>query len=279
MAVDHLSRRLQPDPVDAGLGRPVRDRQRRRRRLEPLPGRQPALAARDLRAPRPRARRRPRPPHLARGRSRARRSTPTTRAPSARCACASRRGTRSRSRAGCGRRRCTRRGTPATACRWRSTSAAASTRSGATPAASSARRTRSTRTTWRAAEAAGVRVRPDRQVESVRRSTTDGYRYIVTADVMDNEGDHPTRSRSTGSAEEIECKVLVMAAGAMGTPPILMRSKQNGDLPSMSDRDRQAPRRQRRPHRRHRVRPEEDQGPAQAARLRAPSTRASRSRR
>jgi choline dehydrogenase-like flavoprotein len=87
-----------------------------------------------------------------------------------------------------------------------------------------------------AAEAAGVRVRPNRQVDSIRRSTADGYRYIVTAAVMDNEGDHPTRQPVQGMTEEIECKVLVMSAGAMGTPPILMRSKQNGDLPSISDR-------------------------------------------
>jgi enediyne biosynthesis protein E9 len=87
-----------------------------------------------------------------------------------------------------------------------------------------------------AAEAVGVRVRPDRQVNSVRRSTTPGYRYVVTADAMDNEGDHPTRQPVYGMQEEIECRVLVMAAGAMGTPPILMRSKQNGDLPSISDR-------------------------------------------
>jgi choline dehydrogenase-like flavoprotein len=87
-----------------------------------------------------------------------------------------------------------------------------------------------------AAEAAGVQLRPDRQVNSVRRSTTDGYRYIVTADVMDNEGDHPTRQPVYGMQEEIECRVLVLAAGAMGTPPILLRSKQNGDLASISDR-------------------------------------------
>jgi choline dehydrogenase-like flavoprotein len=87
-----------------------------------------------------------------------------------------------------------------------------------------------------AAEAAGVRVRPNRQVDSIRRSTADGYRFIVTAAVMDNEGDHPTRQPVQGMTEEVECKVLVMAAGAMGSPPILMRSKQNGDLPSISDR-------------------------------------------
>ena len=34
--------------------------------------------------------------------------------------------------------------------------------------------------------------------------------------------------------EEIECKVLILAAGAMGTPPILMRSR--SDLPSLSGR-------------------------------------------
>jgi len=87
-----------------------------------------------------------------------------------------------------------------------------------------------------AAEAAGVRVRTDRQVDTVRRSTSDGYRYTVTADVMDNEGDHPTRQPVYGMQEEVECRVLVMSAGAMGTPPILMRSKQNGDLASISDR-------------------------------------------
>src|SRR5436190_6603130 len=86
-----------------------------------------------------------------------------------------------------------------------------------------------------AAEVAGVQVRPDRQVESIQRSSTDGYRYLVNADVMDNEGDHPSRQPVQGMSEQIECKVLVMSAGAMGTPPILMRSKQNGDLSSLSD--------------------------------------------
>jgi choline dehydrogenase-like flavoprotein len=81
-----------------------------------------------------------------------------------------------------------------------------------------------------------VRVRPNRQVDSVRRSTTDGYRYVVSARVMDNEGDHPTRQPVQSQPEEIECKVLILAAGAMGTAPILMRSKANGDLPSVSDR-------------------------------------------
>lgn len=87
-----------------------------------------------------------------------------------------------------------------------------------------------------AAQAYGVRVRPDRQVDSISRSTTDGYRYVVTADVMDNEGDHPTRQPVYGQTEQIECRVLVMAAGALGTPPILLRSKTSGDLASLSER-------------------------------------------
>ncbi len=82
-----------------------------------------------------------------------------------------------------------------------------------------------------AAERAGVVVRADRQVESVRRSSADGYRYVVQASVMDNHGPAPSRAPTTES-EEIECKVLILAAGAMGTPPILMRSRPQ--LPSLS---------------------------------------------
>src|SRR2546429_2276212 len=48
---------------------------------------------------------------------------------------------------------------------------------------------------------------------------------------MDNDGPNPTRMPN-GQSEQIECKVLVMSAGAMGNPPILMRSQQN--LPSLS---------------------------------------------
>ena len=82
------------------------------------------------------------------------------------------------------------------------------------------------------AEAAGVRVRPSRQAESVRRSTTAGYRYVVSASMIDNEGDAPTRQPVPGQTEEIECKVLILAAGAMGNPPLLLRSRPA--LPSLS---------------------------------------------
>jgi enediyne biosynthesis protein E9 len=85
------------------------------------------------------------------------------------------------------------------------------------------------------AEHAGVRVRPSRQVELVRRSppNADGYRYVVTAAEIDNAGDSPTR-QPTGNFEEIECKVLILAAGAMGGPVILLRSR--AAMPSLSDR-------------------------------------------
>src|SRR5205085_576993 len=73
------------------------------------------------------------------------------------------------------------------------------------------------------AERAGVRVRPSRQAESIRRSTTAGYRYVVTASVIDNEGPNPTRQPVQGQSEEIECKVLILSAGAMANAPLLMR--------------------------------------------------------
>src|SRR5919202_3224183 len=82
------------------------------------------------------------------------------------------------------------------------------------------------------AEANGVRVRPNRQAESIRRSGTAGYRYVVSASVIDNEGPNATH-QPTGATEEVECKVLILSAGAMGNPPLLMRSK--SALPSLSD--------------------------------------------
>jgi choline dehydrogenase-like flavoprotein len=78
------------------------------------------------------------------------------------------------------------------------------------------------------AEALGVQVRPNFQVESVRQSDARPYRYIVTVSTIDNE----TTRQPTGTTQEIECKVLVLACGAMGTPPILMRSQTS--LPSLS---------------------------------------------
>src|SRR4051812_13556064 len=78
------------------------------------------------------------------------------------------------------------------------------------------------------AEANGVRVRPNRQAESIRRSSTAGYRYVVSASHVD-----PRTHQPTNATDEIECKVLILSAGAMGNPPLLMRSR--AQLPSLSD--------------------------------------------
>jgi choline dehydrogenase-like flavoprotein len=82
-----------------------------------------------------------------------------------------------------------------------------------------------------AAEQAGVQVRPNMQVESISQSNARPYRFVVTADVMDNEGTNPTRAPS-GQQVQLQCKVLVLSAGAMSTPVLLMRSQPN--LPSLS---------------------------------------------
>jgi enediyne biosynthesis protein E9 len=81
------------------------------------------------------------------------------------------------------------------------------------------------------AERLGVQVRPNLQVESVRQSSARPYRFIVTVSPMDNAGAQPTRQPS-GAKQEIECKALVLATGAMGNAPILMRSQ--NDLPGLS---------------------------------------------
>jgi enediyne biosynthesis protein E9 len=79
------------------------------------------------------------------------------------------------------------------------------------------------------AERAGVQVRPLMQVDEVGQSADRPYRYRVRGARIDPETKQPA-----GAFEEIECKVLILAAGAMGTPPILMRSKLYGGLPGLS---------------------------------------------
>jgi choline dehydrogenase-like flavoprotein len=66
------------------------------------------------------------------------------------------------------------------------------------------------------AERIGVRIRPQTEVERVSPASSAPYRYTVTL----------------ASGDTVDCKVLVMSAGAMGTPPILLRSK--NDLSSLS---------------------------------------------
>jgi choline dehydrogenase-like flavoprotein len=72
-----------------------------------------------------------------------------------------------------------------------------------------------------AAERLGVQVRPGHEVQSVRQTQARPYRYVVTAELDD------------GATTELECKVLVLAAGAMGNAPILMRSRPA--LPALSE--------------------------------------------
>ena len=82
-----------------------------------------------------------------------------------------------------------------------------------------------------AAEQLGVEVRPSSQAELITQSAARPYRYVVTASEIDNDGADPTRA-PTGRTTRIECKVLILAAGAMGTTPLLMRSR--AALPSVS---------------------------------------------
>jgi enediyne biosynthesis protein E9 len=77
------------------------------------------------------------------------------------------------------------------------------------------------------AERAGVEVRPLVQINQVRQSSARPYRFVVEGDRVDPETKGPA-----GPIDDIECKVLILAAGAMGTPPILMRSQLF--LPSLS---------------------------------------------
>jgi enediyne biosynthesis protein E9 len=78
------------------------------------------------------------------------------------------------------------------------------------------------------AEQLGVQVRPNSEAELILQSPARPYRYIVTAA---NIGDS---RQPTGQTFQVECKVLILAAGAMGNPPLLMRSRPT--LPALSGR-------------------------------------------
>ncbi len=78
------------------------------------------------------------------------------------------------------------------------------------------------------AERRGVEVRELVQVNQVAPSSARPYRWIVRGATVDPETKQPL------DPVEIECKVAILAAGAMGTTPILMRSRQDGALPSVS---------------------------------------------
>ena len=78
-----------------------------------------------------------------------------------------------------------------------------------------------TRNYLAAAERLGVQVRPLHEAQSIRQSSARPYRYVVAARGPD------------GGTVELECKVLVLAGGAMANAPLLMRSRT--ELPSLSD--------------------------------------------
>jgi choline dehydrogenase-like flavoprotein len=77
-----------------------------------------------------------------------------------------------------------------------------------------------------AAERLGVQIRTLQEVQSVRQSSARPYRYVAQVNVLDADTKQPTGS------SELECKALVLATGAMGDAPILMRSQL--DLPALS---------------------------------------------
>jgi choline dehydrogenase-like flavoprotein len=78
------------------------------------------------------------------------------------------------------------------------------------------------------AEALGVEVSPNSQAELVSQSLARPYRYVVKASEI---GDS---RQPSGRTFDVECKVLILAAGAMGNPPLLMRSRPL--LPGLSPR-------------------------------------------
>jgi choline dehydrogenase-like flavoprotein len=69
------------------------------------------------------------------------------------------------------------------------------------------------------AEALGVEVLPNSQAELVSQSLARPYRYIVKASEIG------ASRQPSGRTFDVECKVLILAAGAMGNPPLLMRSR------------------------------------------------------
>ncbi|MFD6826763.1 GMC family oxidoreductase N-terminal domain-containing protein [Streptomyces sp. NPDC060085] len=70
-----------------------------------------------------------------------------------------------------------------------------------------------------AAEAHGATILPLHEVQAIRPSSAPGHRYAVTYTVLD--ADDYTCTLQTGT---IHAKVVVLAAGAVGTPVILQRS-------------------------------------------------------
>ena len=187
---------------------------------------------RDLRAPRPPARRRPRPAHVAEPRSAARRSNPYyARAEQALRVQRPDLEPGAEVRRPVGRDAQSPPGTPATACRvaidlnrciqarWCHTGCIFAREELGDHQLPGLRR------------ANGRRGPPELRGGARAPEPSRPYRYVVTASRSTTTA--PTRRASRPAQTfEIECKVLILAAGAMGNPPLLMRSRPA--LPSLS---------------------------------------------
>lgn len=77
-----------------------------------------------------------------------------------------------------------------------------------------------------AAKQFGAQVRPLHEVQTIGNATESGYRYSVSYNVVDAAG-------NAVSSSSIECKIVVLAAGALGSPVILQRSAEAlGGMPA-----------------------------------------------
>src|SRR5205814_746281 len=83
-----------------------------------------------------------------------------------------------------------------------------------------------------AAEACTSEIRPLHEVQSIAPATTTGYRYAVNYNVVD-----PSDYRLVTGSGTIEAKLVILAAGAMGTPVILQRSAALGTMPAAVGRN------------------------------------------
>ena len=226
---------------------------------------------------RPPPRRRAAAADVAEGDSPQRRSTATTGAPRRGCACAARAGTRSRSRAASGRRCCARPGYTCDRVPLAIDLGALRQRE-VVPHRLHLRRQELAdhQLPRRRPSAPACEVRPLRPGRTrSRQSSARPYRYVVHG-VQGRSGD---ASGSAGPIDEIECKVADPRSrrdGNAADPDALAAERR---LPSLSAQVGRAPRRQRRPRRRDRVRPAEGPAACSGCPATTSSTRASRSRR
>jgi len=77
------------------------------------------------------------------------------------------------------------------------------------------------------AEAHGAEIRPLHEVQAIQAAQTSGYRYGVSYNQL-----NPNNYKEIVGSGVIEAKIVIVAAGAMGTPVILQRSAQGlGGMP------------------------------------------------